>query len=57
MSAPNTNVKRQEKRHRPAIWGIGVALLIAILAAVAFGFWDGVEEEEQAAPATTEATE
>ncbi|MCR9156518.1 MAG: hypothetical protein NXH80_04660 [Rhodobacteraceae bacterium] len=32
MSAPSTNIDKQTKRHRPAIWGmIAVAVFVAIL--------------------------
>ncbi|MFP7571156.1 hypothetical protein [Marivita sp. S2033] len=31
MSAPKTNLEKQEKRHRPALWGMAaVALLVAL---------------------------
>lgn len=55
MSAPNTNIDRQERRHRPAIWGITIALLIALVAMIGFGAWNGLPAEERAAPATVDA--
>ncbi|APX10531.1 hypothetical protein [Tateyamaria omphalii] len=29
MSAPNTNIDRQKKRHRPALWGMAVVAVFA----------------------------
>lgn len=31
MSAPDTNVNKQEKRHRPSLWGIKGAMIFGIL--------------------------
>lgn len=31
MSAPDTNTKKQAKRHRPALLGIGSSILFALL--------------------------
>jgi hypothetical protein len=31
MSAPDTNVEKQEKRHRPSLWGIRGAMVFGIL--------------------------
>jgi predicted tellurium resistance membrane protein TerC len=31
MSAPNTNVEKQEKRHRPSLWGIKGAMIFGAL--------------------------
>ena len=31
MSAPDTNVEKQEKRHRPSLWGIKGAMIFGIL--------------------------
>ena len=36
MSAPQTNLEKQERRHRGPLIGIAVALIIAVLAAVYF---------------------
>lgn len=59
MSAPDTNVEKQKSRHRPALWGIGAAVALAILAAIGMAAWNGPPIEEQAgselvAPAGTE---
>ncbi|MGC8202927.1 hypothetical protein ACP2AV_09510 [Aliiroseovarius sp. PTFE2010] len=31
MSAPNTNIEKQEKRHKPSLMGIGIAVAIGLL--------------------------
>lgn len=31
MSAPDTNVEKQEKHHRPSLWGIRGAMLFGVL--------------------------
>tara|TARA_R110002124_G_scaffold202170_1_gene368695 strand:- start:533 stop:781 length:249 start_codon:yes stop_codon:yes gene_type:complete len=31
MSAPDTNVDKQEKRHRPSLWGIRGAMIFGVL--------------------------
>lgn len=57
MSAPDTNTEKQARRHKPAIWGI----IIAVCAAVVFILWallnDGMPLDEQAAGAPPAATE
>jgi hypothetical protein len=50
MSAETTNIDKQVKRHRPALWGMGLAaaavalLFLAFLAAVVGTPQDDVEE-------------
>ncbi|MFP7673844.1 hypothetical protein ACG74X_10885 [Marivita sp. S0852] len=50
MSAEKTNVEKQAKRHRPALWGIGAVvafagiLLIAFLVSVTGTSEDDVEQ-------------
>jgi len=39
MSAPNTNVETQAKRHSPALSGIATALVVAGALAVALILW------------------
>lgn len=59
MSAPDTDLEKQQKRHRGPIWGITLGLVfVAILALGAF-VWPGVPLDRQAAPdgAPTEVTE
>lgn len=40
MSAPDTNVKKEARRHSPAFIGMGVAVLVAFAAAIFFNVWD-----------------
>ena len=61
MSAPSTNVEKQAKRHRPAIWGITAAggfaavLFLAYLANLAAqGNEPGEETTTPAAAATSD---
>jgi hypothetical protein len=50
MSAPDTNLEKQRKRHRGPIVGIVAALVfVAILALAAF-VWPGIPLDRQAAP-------
>ncbi|WP_108483425.1 hypothetical protein [Oceaniglobus ichthyenteri] len=39
MSAPDTNVKKQEKHHKPALFGMGAAIGFAALILAAFIGW------------------
>ncbi len=39
MSAPDTNVKRQEKEHRPALFGIGFSLLWGTVLLIGLVLW------------------
>lgn len=32
MSAPETNVDKQARRHRPALWGMAVAVAVGMIA-------------------------
>ncbi|MBM2320592.1 MULTISPECIES: hypothetical protein [Marivita] len=61
MSAPSTNIEKQSKRHRPAIWGIiaagvfAVVLFLAYLANLAAqGNEPGEDTSAPAAAATTD---
>lgn len=42
MSAPNTNIDKQTRRHRPALWGIGAVGGLAAL--LFFGYLAVVTE-------------
>lgn len=58
MSAPDTNVEREAKRHKPALGGIGfslivVALLVAVFGLYAISGWDDAIEDN-GTPATQE---
>ncbi len=61
MSAPSTNVEKQAKRHRPAIWGIVAAIVFAAIlffAYLANLAADGNEPGEgAAAPAAATTTD
>ena len=35
MSAPNTDPKRQEKQHKPALTGLRLTIIVAVVALVA----------------------
>ena len=50
MSAPDTDLEKQRKRHRGPIWGISIGLLFVALVALGAFFWPGVPLDEQAAP-------
>ncbi|WP_010137710.1 hypothetical protein [Oceanicola sp. S124] len=52
MSAPDTNTDRQQRRHRGAIWGIAIAVLLG-LGATALMLLDTTDGEEP--PAETAA--
>ncbi|MBO6885004.1 MAG: hypothetical protein JJ869_15705 [Marivita sp.] len=61
MSAPSTNIEKQSKRHRPALWGmIAAAIFAAILffAYLANLAFEGNEPgQEDAAPAAATTTD
>lgn len=52
MSAPKTNIKKQRRRHWPPLLGLAVVFAIVGIVLLGLGVWDGVPEDEQAAPAT-----
>ena len=59
MSAPDTNIDREAKRHKPALIGIAFALGVAALLAAGFGLfaisgWDEALENDGAAPVQQE---
>ena len=54
MSAETTNVEKQARRHRPALWAISIALVAAAVFAVIFT--SQADEDElgnEPAPETT----
>lgn len=55
MSAPDTEVEKQTRRHRPSLVGIALAVIAAIVAVAVFSLWDPVPRGEQAAPALAPA--
>ena len=60
MSAPDTNVEKEAKRHKPALGGIAVSLGVVALLIAGFGLyamsnWDDAIEDN-AAPSAQEQT-
>lgn len=55
MSAPETNLKKQKRRHWPSLIGIAVAVGLAIAAASFFGIWDGASDDAPTVPPASEA--
>lgn len=51
MTAPDTNVDRQVKRHKGPLFGIVLALIVAIVAAFYFTGTDDISEENAATTA------
>ena len=49
MSAPDTNIERQTRRHKPSLWGIGIALAAAAVFAITALLSEGVPADQQAA--------
>ena len=39
MSAPDTNLEKQRRRHRPALWGMWAGLVFASVLLLAFLLW------------------
>ena len=59
MSAPDTNVEKQTRRHRPSLGGIAFAVAVAaiLLAGYIFMIASGGSDEAEDAPAPAAATE
>ncbi|PWE29208.1 hypothetical protein [Pararhodobacter marinus] len=55
MTAPQTNVERQAKRHSPALTGITIAIALAVLAAIVFAFWPNPDDATPTAASVEEA--
>ena len=53
MSAPDTNIETESKRHKLPLVGITFAVAIAVIAGLLAAALINVPTEEQAAPATT----
>ena len=54
MTAPNTNVEKQAKRHRGPLFGIIAAIIVALFAAYFFTGADDVAEEDAASATAPE---
>ena len=52
MSAPDTNLRKQRRRHMPSIVGIAAALAVALVAGLAILLMDRLPADEQATPVT-----
>jgi hypothetical protein len=50
MSAPETSIRKERRRHLPSIIGIAAALAVALVAGVAMLLMDGPPADEQATP-------
>lgn len=50
MSAPDTNIRKQRRRHLPSLIGITAALALALIAALSAFVLDGIPADEQATP-------
>jgi len=50
MSAPETNLETQRKRHRVPIIGISAALLFVVVVTLGAFIWPGIPLDQQAAP-------
>lgn len=57
MSASDTNLEKQKRRHRPSLVAIGAALTAVVVVIVALVVWGGVAREDQAAPGTVEQSQ
>jgi hypothetical protein len=59
MSAPDTDLERQRKRHRGPIVGMMLGLVFVAFVAIVAVVWPGIPLEQQAAPdgAPTEITD
>lgn len=56
MSAETTNIDKQAKRHRPALWGMGLAATAVALLFIAFLFSVGTPEDDVKQAITPEQT-
>jgi len=50
MSAPDTNTRKQTRRHRPALLGIAAAVAVAVVVAVVALVVPRIPADEQATP-------
>jgi len=59
MSAPETNVEKQTKRHKPALIGLAIAIVVFALLAFGLAEWsqEAVDPSDTAAPAVAGQTD
>jgi hypothetical protein len=60
MSAPDTNVKKQEQRHKPALLGIRAAMIFGALMMVGLAIYvigNGADDTADAVTNTDQASE
>ncbi|QJF50810.1 hypothetical protein [Roseobacter ponti] len=53
MSAPDTNIEKQQKRHRPALWGIKGAMIFGFLMIILLFVYVSMYAGEESADAVT----
>ncbi|WP_295317180.1 hypothetical protein [Roseobacter sp.] len=53
MSAPDTNIEKQQKRHRPALWGIKGAMMFGFLMMILLFVYVSMYGGEESADAVT----
>lgn len=53
MSAPDTNIQRQQTRHKPSLIGISIAVALAGAAALVLVLWPEPLATDPDLPATT----
>lgn len=52
MSAPDTDVEKQEKAHKPALWGIKGAMIFAVVLLLGLIIWLAAKGQEPVTPDT-----
>lgn len=52
MSAPNTDVEKQEKEHKPALLGIKGAIIVAVVLLLGLITWLAAKGQEPVTPET-----
>ncbi|WP_425092146.1 hypothetical protein [Tropicimonas sp. S265A] len=53
MSAPDTNIEKQAKRHKPSLWGMAVAAMVPLVVIVAALLWGDTFVEDDATDRVT----
>jgi len=52
MSAPDTDVEKQEKAHKPVLWGIKGGVLFAVVLLLGLITWLAAQGQEPVTPET-----